>query len=308
MDCVLDTAARTERRVRSYCKPGKSQDSLGRRRTLRTSVMSCQPFSTATWRLFTTQESVSLSCSQGIVEQLMEARVEPLPMQRSSQPSRRLLAAAAAERDSLQRRRDELHAERRRLRDQIAALDAELVELDQRDELLTRLGGSRETSTTTGATVVASVDGSDAEPRLTLRGPAIRRTAVQVLLADPRHPEALHYRDWYGLVQGAGYAIAGKDPLAVFLTQISRSPVIRRGTQSGVYELDTAAVPRLRHQLEDRQAQLRTLTAAATPSATLSEVRAQRSALTLEIDKLEKAVEEAESMLGCEPHRLAAAS
>jgi hypothetical protein len=61
-----------------------------------------------------------------------------------------------------------------------------------------------------------------------LRGPAIRRAAVEVLLALPERPQALHYREWYEAVRAAGFNVAGKDPLAVFLAQISLSPVIRR--------------------------------------------------------------------------------
>ena len=131
-----------------------------------------------------------------------------------------------------------------------------------------------------------------------LRGPAIRAAAVKVLLAHPRRPEALHYRHWFVLLEQAGYAVAGKDPLAVFLTQLSRSPLVRRGTQGGVYELDLQAPARLRHQLEDLQAQLRDLAAPASSSATdLSALRSRRTALNLEIGKVEKALEEAEETL-----------
>lgn len=97
----------------------------------------------------------------------------------------------------------------------------------------------------------------------------------------------------------AGFAVAGKDPLAVFLTQISRSPVIRRGTQAGVYELDHQAPARLRMRLEGVKSELRNLTATtASPTTDLATLRDQRTALMLEIDKLQKALEEAEHVLG----------
>jgi hypothetical protein len=143
---------------------------------------------------------------------------------------------------------------------------------------------------------------------MVLRGPAIRQTAVKLLLDDPRHPQALHYRDWFALLDQGGYAVAGKDPLAVFLTQLSRSPVVRRGTQCGVYELNLDAVGRLRHQLNERQRQLRSLTSAAASPTDLGGVRSQRTALTQEIDRLEKALEEAELTLAGGPSSLAAAS
>ena len=58
----------------------------------------------------------------------------------------------------------------------------------------------------------------------------------------------MHYREWYELLERAGHEIAGKDPLAVFLTQISRSPAVRRGARAGIYELDRGAFHRLRLQ------------------------------------------------------------
>ena len=245
----------------------------------------------------------------------MDAHVERLhPMRRPAlKPSRRLLAAAAAERDTLRRQRDDLIDRRQQLQREIAQIDVELAALEGHDDLLGRLGGGLDAGegaadAAGSSATVQQTDGGSSEAHRVLRGPAIRQVAVQVLLADPRRPEALHYREWFALVQQAGYTIAGKDPLAVFLTQLSRSPVVRRGTQSGVYEIDLAAGDRLRHQLDDRQHQLRNLTAHAAASANLGEVRARRTGLTQEIDKLEKALQEAEAVLSVQPGRLAAAS
>ena len=131
-----------------------------------------------------------------------------------------------------------------------------------------------------------------------MRGPAIRVAAVKVLVGHPRRPGALHYRDWFAPLEQAGYAVAGKDPLAVFLTQLSRSPLVRRGTQGGVYELDLQAPARLRRQLEDLKGQLRDLASPTSSSTTdLSALRSRRSALNLEIGKVEKALEEVEEAL-----------
>lgn len=145
-------------------------------------------------------------------------------------------------------------------------------------------------------------DVSETDAPTTLRGPAIRAAAVRVLLAHPRRPEALHYRQWFELLTEAGYSVAGKDPLAVFLTQLSRSPVVRRGTQSGVYELELQAATRLRVRLQDLQAQLRELTTTVSSETTdLSSIRDRRIALNLEISKVEKALEEAEQTLTKRP-------
>lgn len=237
----------------------------------------------------------------------MSRQVEQLsPMKRRpSQPSRRLLAAAAAERDGIERQRKQLLAYRQTLHAQIEELDAQLAELAERDLLIERLSGVNAHSE---AHATPSAQPPADEDRMVLRGPAIRQTAVKLLLDDPRHPQALHYRDWFALLDQGGYAVAGKDPLAVFLTQLSRSPVVRRGTQSGVYELNLDAVGRLRHQLNERQRELRTLTSAAASATDLGGVRSQRTALTQEIDKLEKALEEAEGTLAGGPSSLAAAS
>jgi hypothetical protein len=211
-------------------------------------------------------------------------------------PSARLLRAAAAEREDLARHRDRLVSAREQLREELARIDASLHELDERARLLDRLAGSQpyargDAQPTTGGRVPAP-----AAPRL--RGPAIRRAAVEALLALPERPEALHYRDWYAALRDAGFEVAGKDPLAVFLTQISRSPVIRKSTQPGVYELDTAAGNRLRDRLDRLHEDLRALSATPSAATDLAAVRSRRAQIHAEIGHVEKALVEAEELLG----------
>ena len=245
-------------------------------------------------------------------------------------PSSRLLRAAAAEREELGRHRTKLLSARDSLRAELASIDASLRALDERDALLDRLAGpvaaaaghradpagadarsgGPEASGAPTALVApapaapgpAPAAGADVAPaRTPLRGPAIRRAAVEVLLTHPERPEALHYRAWFAALRDAGYTVAGKDPLAVFLTQLSRSPVVRRGTQSGVYALDPGAPRRLRDELDALHAELRGI--AATPAATadLTAIRGRRAALTTQITQVEKALEEAEGVLGARP-------
>ena len=240
----------------------------------------------------------------------MVSHVEPLrPMtRRSSAPSARLLRAVAAERSDLERRRDGLLKRRCRVQAELDEIEASVAELDERLALIGRLAG--EESTREQPRIDAEHDSPPKEAPSVLRGPAIRAAAVRVLLAHPRRPEALHYRQWFALLAESGYSVAGKDPLAVFLTQLSRSPLVRRGTQSGVYELELQAPACLRGRLQDLQAQLRELTATpASETADLSSVRGRRMALNLEIGKVEKALEEAEATLskGPETPGLAAA-
>jgi chromosome segregation ATPase len=223
-------------------------------------------------------------------------------MKRSpTQPSRRLLAAAAAERAEIQKQREALAARRHALQAQIDDLDAEIAELEERTVLLDRLAGAAEPSddTITEKTATAPTD------KIVLRGPAIRRAAAGVLLSDARRLRAMHYRDWFAMLEQNGYTVAGKDPVAVFLTQLSRSPVIHRGTQSGIYEINLDAVDQLTRQLDNRQRELRALTSAA-DTADLTSIRARRTSLTREIDKLEKALTEARSTLGRAAPELAA--
>ena len=226
-------------------------------------------------------------------------------------PSARLLRAAAAEREELARHRDRLLGAREELRTELARIEASLRELDERARLLDRLAtppAAQAPARGAAPGRTADDDGARRPAAGRLRGPAIRRAAVEALLALPERPEAIHYRDWYEAVRAAGFEVAGKDPLAVFLTQISRSPVIRKSTRAGVYELDTAAAHRLRDRLDRLHEDLRAL--AATPSAAtdLAAARSRRAQMHAEIGQVEKALVEAEELLGGEVgSRLAAA-
>jgi hypothetical protein len=91
--------------------------------------------------------------------------------------------------------------------------------------------------------------------------------------------------------------VSGKDPLAVFLTQVSRSPVVTRGTQTGVYTIDLAAPKRLRMRLADLHAELRSLARGADVTADLAGIRQRRRAITAETGRAERALEEAEALL-----------
>jgi hypothetical protein len=213
-------------------------------------------------------------------------------------PSSRLRKAAAAERADLDRHEGRLRAERERLQAELDRIDAGLAEIRERRQLLDQLAPDETGATPTARlAAVAAPAGEAADGGTVLRGPAIRVKAVDLL---KRHDEveAVHYRDWFQLLVDAGFSVAGKDPLAVFLTQISRSPVVRRSTQSGVYELDRDAPARLRVELDRLHEQLRELTVTPNATADLAEIRERRAHLTSEIDQAEKALEEAERLLG----------
>lgn len=227
-------------------------------------------------------------------------------------PSMRLLRAAAAERADIARQRARLHARREKLIAQLEEIDASLAALDERATLLSRLAPGSQTTSPPAPVVEgaeplhvlrhppSSVQRDPTAPggtsnRETLRGPAIREVAVS-LLATRGGAESLHYRAWFDLLTAAGYQVAGKDPLAVFLTQLSRSPLVRKSTQTGVYEIDRDAPRRLARQLADLQAKLRETTT--DPSADLGEIRTRREDLVNAIRQTERAFEEAERVLG----------
>jgi hypothetical protein len=191
------------------------------------------------------------------------------------QPSARLVRAVTAERAELERHRAGLHAEAQELRAALERIEHRLIEIDERCELLERLAPAPPV----------------AEPRerdeRTLRGPAIREAAVRTLIAHER--DTIHYREWFELLTRTGHEISGKDPLAVFLTQISRSPAVKRGTTAGVYELDRHAPQRLRNRIEGLQHELRGLPATGT------------AGLAKEIGRQERALEEASRLLTAAP-------
>lgn len=227
------------------------------------------------------------------------------------QPSGRLLRAASAEQTDLVRHRERLTRRRARLLGELRALDEALSAVDRRLDMLAQLAGPPPATEDPerepigrgpselpahGTTAVAEDLADSERARLAdppLRGPAIREAAVRVLLAQPEQIEAVHYRRWYELLTEAGHTVAGKDPLAVFLTQLSRSPVVRKASAPGVYELDRHAPTRLRQRLDRLQAELREVTVAAPGPIELGAVRARRHELDLTISQQERALEEA---------------
>jgi len=198
--------------------------------------------------------------------------------------SSRLVRAAAAERMGLLRERGKLARRRESVVAQLAALEEQLATVDDRLALIDRLAPEA-----ANVHPLPSRDEGDG-----LKGSAIRQAAIDVLLTTPEGAAPIHYKRWFALLAQAGHQVAGKDPLAVFLTQISRSPVVRRTTQSGVYELDVDAPERLRTRLERLYARLaeQAPAALATP-----EERAERDRVLAEITAAERAIDESRRAL-----------
>jgi hypothetical protein len=88
-----------------------------------------------------------------------------------------------------------------------------------------------------GRTAQTSIDGLDGR----LRGRRLREVAVDVLQARLSAGETIHYRAWFELLRGAGYSVAGKDPVATFLAQVSRAEQVQAvGSRTGLYVLRAA--------------------------------------------------------------------
>jgi len=75
-----------------------------------------------------------------------------------------------------------------------------------------------------------------------IRGQRLREVAVEILARRCRPGEDIHYRDWYALLEQEGLVVAGRDPLATFLAQISRADSVEAvGGRSGRYRLRCVA-------------------------------------------------------------------
>jgi hypothetical protein len=75
-----------------------------------------------------------------------------------------------------------------------------------------------------------------------LRGQRLREVAVEILSRHFGPGEPVHYRDWYELLRRESIVVAGRDPLATFLAQISSSEAVEAvGRRSGKYRLRAVA-------------------------------------------------------------------
>lgn len=213
-------------------------------------------------------------------------------------PSRRLQAAAAAERTRLERDLERLGMRERELSTQLAGVRESKEELEQQLQVLNRLAHNAERAPDNARRRLRAVPAygpDDTGEETVLRGAAIREAAVRALAGHAVPGAPVHYRDWFELLLAQGFVPAGKDPLATFLTQIGRSPLVKRSTASGIYSLDLEFPERARQQLAGLNAQLNE--GRDEPSGkTVEEIaaaRERRAKLTAEVHELERRLEEA---------------
>ena len=222
----------------------------------------------------------------------------PEPVQPS--PSRRLQQAAAAERARLHRELDQARRAGDALRTRLAQEEQRQLEIEQRLALLDQLAAAPEelAGRPDGENVVAFPSTASEPPHGHLRGAMIRMVAVRLLAATAEPDAPIHYVDWHRLVTVAGYGVSGRDPLASFLTQISRSPAVVRADQPGHYLLDHDAPERLRNRLDELNDELLSLHNGQQTIEAITSSRERRGELVSEITRVERALEEASEALG----------
>jgi hypothetical protein len=214
-------------------------------------------------------------------------------MATNSTTSMRFRRAAETERDRLTRQREKIASRSKSLREQLGVLENQMHELDERIDSLRALIGERELKN------LQKPAPSHAGNNKALAGSAIRVAAVRVLVESGGSDTPIHYRDWFELLRNAGHEVAGKRPDAVFLSQVSRSPVVKGTTKAGIYELDLDAPEQLSHRLGTLQRELSDLAAdAPVDKSDLMRRTAQQEEISLEIRRTQKALAEATESLG----------
>lgn len=206
--------------------------------------------------------------------------------------SKRLIQAAASEQAALERDLDSLVARRLALNAELRALDIAEREMRRRLELVAELVGSHAPRRL--AAVPTSEQRKDVK---LLRGRQIREVAVRVVARSSEPLRPRHYMEWLDELVADGYAVAGRDAPAAFLTQLGRSPVVRREPQPGVYRLHFEAVAALEATLIDLNNQLAQLHHGQQTIEAITSVQEERERITRAIDRVARDLHEATTSL-----------
>lgn len=238
-------------------------------------------------------------------------------------PSSRMRGAALAERARIERELGRLQSRHDHLLAELAAVDAAQRDLADQVRALNRLvhdvedaeptnnRGPRSPGLANGHTIRQrhAVNGHEPENgRALLRGSQIREMAVRVLASSREASQPLHYRDLYALLFARGFSISGKDPFATFLTQLTRSPALRRGPEPGTYVLDYHASRRIQQELGRLVSELDQMHREGTPANVelLESVRLRRRDIAAAIKQKQRELEEVLRSLGDEPEQVSA--
>jgi predicted nuclease with TOPRIM domain len=219
--------------------------------------------------------------------------------------SRRLQNAARAERARLRRELDRHEQRMSRLRTEMVELEQNANAIREQLALLAQVAHDEgeDSPFSIEERALRVVEPTLDQPHLTpphgyLRGADIRIAAVRVLASTENPSKPTHYADWYRLVIEAGFGIAGRDPLATFLTQIGRSPLVDRASERGLYALNLDVLPRLRERLHGLHRELAGLHEGQQTIEEIATVATRRAELTAAAVKVERELEEALVSLG----------
>jgi hypothetical protein len=237
---------------------------------------------------------------------MVEVAISPLVSAADTwTPSRRMQSAATAERERVQRELQRLATREAELAAELAAVQAARVELEHQRDVLNHFVDEAQPTNAAGQAgrrlrALPCADATTLAGTTPLRGAQIREAAVRVLAANTKPETPVHYRDWFELLAAQGFMPAGKDPLATFLTQVGRSPVVQRTTTSGMYVLDLEFPKRARERLLRLASELAGAQELASPM-TMDEIaaaRRRRAQLATEMQEIERQLEEAVRSLG----------
>jgi len=231
-----------------------------------------------------------------------EERMSLMDRPSPATPSSRLLAAAGADRDRIER---ELNRVGRRA-DELARELQQTVELQselkQQAALLEQLARPRRLALHDPSVRPDAMDDLIEEPpNGYLIGARIRAVAVRLLAASEHAGQPIHYSEWFASLGRAGFGVAGKDPLATFLTQISRSPVVEKTDGPGLYRINLDTPRRLHTRLRELQQELSRLHDGQQTLEAVISIRGRRAQITSDIARVERGIEEAVAALGVEP-------
>lgn len=140
---------------------------------------------------------------------------------------------------------------------------------------------------------------SDPAGSLPLAGAELREQLTRAALR--RQPgEPAHWREWLAWLREDGFEPDGRNPEATFVTQLTRSPLVRRATQDGVYVLDVSQADAIRSRLEELHEQLGPLPPPDQLALLDDDARAARQQVQLAIGRSERALREAWNTLSQE--------
>jgi hypothetical protein len=215
--------------------------------------------------------------------------LEQVAMSNTTHRSQRFALAATNERNRLLQKRARVEAKREALQGRLKILDAEIESMDEEITAIENFVGGTSLESP-GTPEVSST-------RQAISGGAIRAVAIPLLLRK-RGPGPIHYVDWVELFRSEGLEVAGKRPEAVFLSQVSRSPLVRATTKAGYYEIDLDAPRNLEDELRRQKTKL--ATAMIDDPQDTRDLEARRNGqreLQLSISRIERRLTEARTAL-----------